>query len=109
MPGMPVTIGCALMLNPGVAGVPDMGVIIAVTQVTATAGGMPLAVQGSSCQFINSITGAPYILPIGAPVVPGIKIDNLPVIRMGDMCPTGPGIVQVIGPPAAPYINDTSG
>ena len=109
MPGMPVTIGCSLMLTPGMAGAPDMGVIIAVTQVTATAGGMPLAVQGSSCQFVNSITGAPYVLPIGAPVVPGIKIDNLPVIRMGDMCPTGSGIVQVIGPPAAPYINDTSG
>jgi hypothetical protein len=86
-----------------------MGVIIAVTQVTATAGGMPLAVQGSSCQFINSLSGVPYVLPIGAPVTPGITIDNLPVIRMGDMCPTGPGIVQVLGPPAAPFVNDMSG
>lgn len=109
MPGMPVTIGCSLLLSPGLAGAPDTGVIIAVTQVTGTAGGMPLAVQGSVCQFINSVTGVPYVLPIGAPVVPGIKIDNMPVIRMGDMCPTGPGIVQVLGPPAAPYINDMSG
>jgi len=109
MPGMPVTIGCTLMLTPGLAGPPDMGVIIAVTQVTATAGGMPLAVQGSSCQFINSLSGIPYVLPIGPPVTPGIKIDNLPVIRMGDMCPTGPGIVTVLGPPAAPFLNDGSG
>ncbi len=109
MPGMPVTIGCALLLSPGMAGAPDMGVIIAVTQVTATAGGMPLAVQGSSCQFIHSVTGVPYVLPIGAPLAKGITIDNLPVIRMGDFCPTGPGIVQVIGPPAAPYLNDMSG
>jgi len=109
MPGMPVTIGCNLILSPGLAGAPDTGVIIAVPQVTATAGGMPLAVQGSACQFINSVTAAPYVLPIGAPVSPGISIDNLPMIRMGDFCPTGPGVVQVIGPPAAPYINDTSG
>ncbi len=109
MPGMPVTIGCALMLSPGMAGPPDTGIIIAVTQVTAMASGMPIAVQGSTCQFINSLSGVPYVLPIGAPLVPGVKIDNLPVIRMGDMCPTGPGIVQVLGPPAAPYLTDSSG
>ncbi len=106
---MPVTIGCSLMLSPGMAGAPDMGVIIAVTQVTAIANGMPLAVQGASCQFVNSMTGVPYVLPIGAPLGPGIKIDHLPVIRMGDFCPTGPGIAQVLGPPAAPYVNDMSG
>lgn len=109
MPGMPVTIGCAVILTPGAAGPPDTGVIIVVPQVLAAAGGMPLAVQGSVCQMINSLTGVPYPLPIGAPVSPGIKINNMPVIRMGDLCPSGPGVIQVIGPPAAPYVNDSSG
>lgn len=106
---MPVSVGCAVIITPGAAGPPDSGVIVAVTQATATAGGMPLAVQGSMCQFVNSVTGVPYPLPIGAPVVPGIKVDGMAVIRMGDMCPSGPGIVQVLGPPAAPYVNDGSG
>lgn len=96
-------------MTPGAAGPPDSGIIIAVPQVTAMAGGMPLAVQGSSCQLINSLSGVPYVLPIGAPVMPGITIDNMPVIRMGDICPSGPGIIQVIGPPAAPFVNDGSG
>ena len=109
MPGMPVTIGCSLLLTPGMAGPPDSGVIIAVSQATALANGMPIAVQGSVCQFVNSVTGAPYSLPIGAPLMPGIMIDNLPVIRMGDMCPTGPGMAMVLGPPAAPYLTDMSG
>ncbi|MGA7966215.1 MAG: hypothetical protein WCB49_10060 [Gammaproteobacteria bacterium] len=106
---MPVTIGCAVILTPGAAGPPDSGVIIAVPQVVATAGGMPLAVQGSICQMVNSMSGVPYPLPIGAPVSPGIRINNMAVIRMGDLCPSGSGIIQVVGPPAAPYINDTSG
>ena len=45
MPGMPVTIGCAVVMTPGAAGPPDSGIIIAVPQVIATAGGMPLAVH----------------------------------------------------------------
>ena len=106
---MPVTIGCALLMSPGAAGPPDSGVIIAVAQATATASGQPLVVQGATCQFINSLTGVPYVVPIGAPLSPGITIDNMPVIRMGDMCPTPPGIVQVLGPPAAPFVNDSSG
>lgn len=97
------------MLTPGAAGPPDSGVIIAVPQVFATAGGMPLAVEGSICQMVNSVSGVPYPLPIGAPVSPGIRINNMAVIRMGDLCPSGPGVVQVFGPPASPYINDTSG
>jgi len=106
---MPVTVGCALMMTPGAAGPPDSGVIISVLQATATASGQPLAVQGSLCQFVNSITGVPYVVPIGAPLTPGAMVDNMPMIRMGDMCPTPPGIVQVLGPPAAPYVNDNSG
>jgi len=96
-------------MTPGAAGPPDSGVIVAVPQAVALAGGMPLAVQGASCQLINSLSGVPYVLPIGAPLLPGISIDRRPVIRMGDMCPSGPGVIQVLGPPAAPFVNDVSG
>jgi hypothetical protein len=27
---------------------------------------------------------------------------------MGDMIPTPPGVMQILGPPAAPFINDTN-
>ena len=65
MSGPPVTIGCSVMLSPGAAGPPDSGVITAVLQVVASAGGMPLAVTGSLCTMVNSVSGAPYVLPIG--------------------------------------------
>lgn len=109
MPGNPVSIGCVVILSPGMAGPPDTGAIMSIPQVTATISGMPVAVQGSICQMVNSVTGAPYALPIGAPITPGITIDNMPVIRMGDVCPSGPGMMQVVGPPAAPFVMDASG
>ena len=87
MPGMPVTIGCAVVMTPGAAGPPDSGMIISVPQVIATAGGMPLAVQGSVCQLINSLSGVPYTLPIGPPVMPGIKINNI----ITNCCPVTAG------------------
>ena len=53
MPGMPVTIGCAVILTPGAAGPPDTGVIIVVPQVVAAAGGMPLAAPPKSPSAVN--------------------------------------------------------
>ncbi len=107
MSGPPVTIGCAVMLNPGAAGAPDSGVISAVLQSTVTAGGLPLATTGSLCQLVNSVSGAPYVLPIGtAGASTGATVSGQALVRMGDMIPTGPGILQIIGPPAAPFLTD---
>jgi hypothetical protein len=107
MPGPPVTIGCAVLLTPGAAGPPDSGVIVGILQTVATAGGMPLATAGSICQMVNSLSGVPYPLPIGElGASSGALVDGEPLVRLGDMIPSGPGVLQILGPPAAPYITD---
>jgi hypothetical protein len=106
MPGPPVSVGCSVVLTPGAAGAPDSGVIVAVLQVTATAGGMPLATAGSMCQMINSVSGVPYPLPIGSTASTGVKIDNQALVRVGDQIPSGPGVMAILGPPAAPFVSD---
>lgn len=106
MPGPPVSIGCAVLLSPGVAGPPDSGIISIITQVTATANGMPLATAGSMCQMVNSLSGAPYVLPIGALASTSVKIEGQALVRVGDMIPSGPGVMTIIGPPAAPFVLD---
>jgi hypothetical protein len=108
MPGPPVTIGCAVVLTPGAAGPPDSGVIAVVPQAIATAGGMPLATVTSVCQMVNSVSGVPYPLPIG----PGggsssVAVNGLALVRMGDQIPSGPGVLAILGPPAAPFVTDT--
>src|SRR5882672_4742965 len=108
MPGPPVTVGCAVMLSPGAAGPPDSGVIVSIPQTAVTAGGMPLAVTGSICQMVNSITGVPYPLPIGNLGSTGVTVSGMALVRMGDMIPSPPGIMQILGPPAAPYVSDTN-
>lgn len=109
VPGPPVSIGCAVMLSPGAAGPPDVGVIVAVTQAALTAGGMPLATAGSICQMVNSLTGVPYPLLIGtAGASTGITVAGQPMVRVGDQIPSGPGVLTVIGPPAAPFVTDAS-
>lgn len=109
MPGSPVSIGCAVMLSPGAAGAPDSGVIVAITQSAALAGGLPLATAGSLCQMINSGTGAPYPLTIPASgVSSGVAIAGQGLVRMGDRIPAGSGVLTVLGPPAAPWISDTN-
>jgi hypothetical protein len=107
MSGPPVTIGCSVMLSPGAAGPPDSGVITAVLQVVASAGGLPLAVTGSLCTLVNSVSGVPYVLPIGsAGASTGVVVSGQALVRMGDRIPTGPGILTVLGPPAAPFLTD---
>jgi len=107
MPGPPVSIGCSVLLSPGAAGPPDSGTILVITQATATASGMPLATVGSICLMVNSVSGAPYTLPIGQGGSGGVKIDGQALVRMGDMIPSGPGVLQILGPPAAPFVTDT--
>jgi uncharacterized Zn-binding protein involved in type VI secretion len=108
MPGPPVSIGCAVVLSPGAAGPPDSGVISVITQTIATAGGMPLAVTGSLCQMVNSLSGAPYVLPIGQGGSSGVTINGQALVRLGDQIPSGPGVMMILGPPAAPYVSDTN-
>jgi len=94
------------MVSPGAAGPPDSGVITIITQALVTANGMPLAVVGSICQMVNSVSGVPYPLPIGPGGSGSVKINGMALVRMGDMIPSGPGIMTILGPPGAPFVND---
>ena len=107
MPGSPVSIGCAVLLSPGAAGPPDSGVISAVLQTTASAGGLPLATAGSLCQMVNSVSGVPYVLPIGQGGSTSVLVAGQPLLRVGDMVPSGPGVLTLLGPPAAPFVTDS--
>ena len=107
MPGPPVSVGCAVVLTPGMAGPPDSGVISVITQAIATAGGMPLATTGSLCQMVNSVSGAPYVLPIGQGGSGGVQVNGQALVRLGDQIPSGPGVLMILGPPAAPFVSDT--
>jgi hypothetical protein len=107
MPGPPVSIGCAVVVSPGAAGPPDSGVIAVVLQAAATAGGLPLATAGSLCLMVNSLSGVPYTLPIGSVgVSTGVTISGQGLVRMGDNIPSGPGVMTILGPPAAPFVSD---
>ena len=108
MPGPPVSIGCVVIVSPGVAGAPDTGTIITVLPPLITAGGLPLATTGSICLMVNSVTGVPYPLVIGPLASTGVQVGGRGLVRMGDQIPSPPGILSVIGPPAAPYIIDRS-
>jgi uncharacterized Zn-binding protein involved in type VI secretion len=89
------------------AGPPDTGVITVVMQANALGGGLPLATSGSICLMTNSVSGAPYPLPIGTGGSSSVTIAGQQLVRMGDMIPSGPGIMTILGPPAAPFITDT--
>lgn len=106
MPGSPVTIGASVMITPGAAGPPDMGTIITIFPPAIIANGMPLATAGSLCLMINAVTGAPYPLTIGPLASTGVTVGGKALVRVGDRIPTPPGMLTVIGPPAAPFIND---
>jgi hypothetical protein len=97
-----------VMITPGASGPPDTGTIIVVFPPFITAGGMPLATSGSLCLMINSVWGFPYPLVIGPVASTGVTIGGRSLVRLGDTIPTPPGILTVLGPPAAPYINDQS-
>lgn len=108
MPGSPVSIGCAVMITPGASGPPDTGTIVAVFPPVITAAGLPLATTGSLCLMINSVWGVPYPLVIGPLASTGVTVAGRGLVRVGDQIPTPPGILTIIGPPAAPFITDLS-
>ena len=106
MPGPPVTIGASVILSPGAAGPPDTGTIVAILPPLVIASGMPLATSGSLCLMINSLSGIPYTVPIGPLASSGVKVGGRALVRMLDRIPTPPGVLMVLGPPAAPFVND---
>jgi len=94
------------MITPGASGPPDMGTIIAVFPPVIVANGLPLATAGSMCLMINSVWGFPYPLVIGPLASSGVSVGGRPLVRMGDIIPTPPGVMTIVGPPAARFIND---
>lgn len=106
MPGSPVTIGCSVVITPGASGPPDTGTIISIFPPVITANGMPLATTGSLCMMINSVWGVPYPLVIGPIASTGVSVAGRGLVRVGDQIPTPPGILTILGPPAAPFIVD---
>ncbi len=108
MPGMPVSIGCMVIVTPGATGAPDSGTITVILPPFITAGGLPLATTGSICTMINSLTGVPYPLVIGPLGSTGVTVAGRGLVRMGDQIPSPPGILSILGPPAAPFITDQS-
>jgi len=105
--GPPVTIGCMVMITPGASGPPDTGTIVGIFPPLITANGMPLATSGSLCMMINSVWGFPYPLVIGPLGSSGVRVSGKALVRIGDMIPTPPGILTVLGPPAIPTMIDT--
>lgn len=108
MPGAPVSIGCMVIVTPGATGVPDTGTIVGIFQPVVMAGGLPLAVSGSLCMMVNSLTGIPYPLVIGPLGSSGVSINGMALVRVGDQIPSPPGILSILGPPAAPFIMDSN-
>ncbi|MCI0489358.1 MAG: hypothetical protein L0229_22425 [Blastocatellia bacterium] len=97
-----------MVVTPGMAGPPDSGTITMIPPGGPTSGGMPLAMTGSLCTMINSVSGVPYPLPIG-PLSPSqARINGQPLVRVGDAIPSGPGVMTILGPPAAPFITDAT-
>ncbi len=106
MPGSPVSIGASVMITPGASGPPDMGTIVAVFPPVIIANGMPLVTVGSLCLMINSVWGFPYPLVIGPIASSGVRVGGRALVRTLDRIPTPPGILLILGPPAAPFITD---
>ncbi|MFN8483144.1 MAG: hypothetical protein U0768_08875 [Anaerolineae bacterium] len=108
MPGPPVTIGCVVIITPGATGPPDTGTIVGIFPPVITANGMPLAMTGSLCTMVNSLTGVPYPLVIGPLASSGVTVGGRGLVRMGDNIPTPPGILTIVGPPATLNVIDQS-
>jgi len=96
------------MVSPGASGPPDTGAILVVLPPFISANGMPLATSGSICLMINSVWGFPYPLVIGPLASTGVSVSGQALVRMGDNIPSPPGILTILGPPAAPFITDQS-
>lgn len=109
MPGPPVSIGCSVLLTPGLSGPPDTGTIMVVLPPFALANGMPLATGGGTiCLMVNSVWGFPYPMLVGPLGSSGVRVAGRPLLRLGDQVPTPPGVMLILGPPATTSIVDQS-
>lgn len=108
MPGPPVTLGCSVLLSPGLFGTPDTGTIVFIPPGGPTADGQPLAVAGSMCMMIYSVLGTPYPMAIGTSTSQ-VMVSGQALVRMGDSIPSGPGVMTILGPPASPSVMDNTG
>jgi len=106
MAGPPVSIGAMVVVTPGAAGPPDTGTITVILPPFVTANGLPLATSGSICTMINSLSGIPYPLVIGPLGSSGVRVAGRALVRIGDFIPSPPGILTILGPPAAPFVLD---
>jgi hypothetical protein len=106
MPGAPVSIGTAVVVTPGATGAPDTGIVLAVLPPVVTGNGMPFAVAGTICQMVNSLTGVPYPLVVGPLASGGVTVGGRALVRTLDRVPSPPGVLTVLGPPAAPFVLD---
>jgi hypothetical protein len=97
-----------VMVSPGASGPPDTGSILVILPPYITAGGMPLATGGSICLMVNSVWGFPYPLVIGPLASTGVSVGGMALVRVGDNIPSPPGILTIMGPPAAPFVTDQS-
>jgi len=106
MPGPPVSIGAAVVVAPGATGAPDSGIVLAVLPPVVTGNGMPFASAGTICQMVNSLTGVPYPLVVGPLASSGVTVTGRALVRLFDRIPSPPGVLTILGPPAAPFVND---
>ena len=110
MPGPPVSVGCAVLVTPGMAGAPDSGVITAILQSAVTAGGMPLATARLDLPDGQQRHGR--AVPARDRQRGRVDRDHdrtgQPLVRIGDQIPSGPGVLTILGPPAAPFVTDGS-
>jgi hypothetical protein len=56
--------------------------------------------------MINSVWGFPYPLVIGPLASSGVTVAGRALVRTFDRIPSPPGILLILGPPAAPFITD---
>jgi hypothetical protein len=108
VPGPLISVGAAVVVAPGAGGVPDSGIVLTVLPPVVTASGLPLATSGTICQMVSSMTGVPYPLVIGPLASTGVSVSGRALVRVLDRIPSPPGILTVLGPPAAPFVNDQS-
>ena len=55
----------------------------------------------------NAVSGVPYPLPIGTlGASTGVTVDGQGLVRVGDQILSGPGMLMILGPPAAPFVSD---
>ncbi|MDR5748844.1 hypothetical protein QCE73_37325 [Caballeronia sp. LZ029] len=58
--------------------------------------------------MVYSVLGTPYPMTIGASTSQ-VTACGQTLIRMGDMIPSGPGVMTILGPPASPGVADNTG